>query len=345
MSSHYNLRSQRSTMQHVEQMIPGTLVESPLTENSTNDATPTPSPTERSFSRLGDSVLRPVRSYSDVVRTRPDTPQPEAGVRSASVDSAITGRHQSTGVVENDNNEPVNNPFVTTSESSAESDDGTPWKTVKDRRIKSRRAAKRKPKTKDQVEPDLVREAEKHLTQEEKQCISDRRRVEERARISEQTSSSHDEGPSKGKGVDPRNWGNADLEESEVDPEAQREALATWARSRTWANEESAMQTDSDNEPEDPVKAAIKATEQRMTEHFQHQIRQLEERLRKADGLTQPDARKQTRVRIAEEPEDRHPAREMVEKAVSQPSRRHGQRETPPAMDAAAQIAPKSYLG
>ncbi|KAG1788023.1 uncharacterized protein HD556DRAFT_1448191 [Suillus plorans] len=194
MSSHYNLQSQRSATLNVEQTIPGTLVESPLTENSTNDATPTLSPTERSFSRLGDSVLRPARSYSDVVRMRSDTPQPEAGVRSASVDSATTGRRQSTGVVENLNDEPVNNPFVTTSESSAESESGTPWKTVKDRRIKSRRAAKRKPKTKDQIEPDLVREAEKHLTQEEKQRISDRRHVEERARGSEQTSSSHDEG-------------------------------------------------------------------------------------------------------------------------------------------------------
>ncbi|KAG1788018.1 uncharacterized protein HD556DRAFT_1245814, partial [Suillus plorans] len=123
------------------------------------------------------------------------------------------------------------------------------------------------------------------------------------------------EGPSKGKGIDPQNWGSADLEESEVDPEAQREALATWARSRTWANEGSARQTDSDNEPADPVKAAIKATEQRMTE------------------------------RIAEESEIRHPVREMVEKAASQPSKKQGQRETPPTMDAAAQIAPKSYLG
>ncbi|KAG1790266.1 uncharacterized protein HD556DRAFT_1242511, partial [Suillus plorans] len=315
MSSHYNLRSQRSATLNAEQTIPGTLVESPLTEVSTNDATPTPSPTERSFSRLGDSVLRPARSYSDVVQTRSDTPQPEAGVRSASVDSAITGRRQSTGVVENWNDEPVNNPF---------------------------------PKTKGQIEPDLVREAEKYLTQEEKQRISDRRRLEERARVSDQTSSSPDEGPSKGKGADPRNWGNANLDGSEVDLEAQREALATWTRSKEWAQENPREQTDSEEDRRDPVQAAIRATEKRITEQFEHQIHQLKERLREADKLTRDKTKvlpSRSTVRKTSDKENRHPVREMVEKAASQPARKHGLRETPPAMDAAAQIAPKSYLG
>ncbi|KAG2109008.1 uncharacterized protein F5147DRAFT_551386, partial [Suillus discolor] len=82
---------------------------------------------------------------------------------------------------------------------------------------------------------DLVREAENHLTNEEKQCILERKRVEESAQPDEHTSSSHEEGPSKGKGADPRNWGNLDLDEAEGDVKAQCEALETWARTRDWS--------------------------------------------------------------------------------------------------------------
>ncbi|KAG0705859.1 hypothetical protein DFH29DRAFT_787866, partial [Suillus ampliporus] len=78
---------------------------------------------------------------------------------------------------------------------------------------------------------DLVREAESQLTKEEKQRIQSRKRVEDEALPDEHTtSSSRGEGPSKGKDVDPRNWGNTDIDESDLDLNAQREALSTWAQ-------------------------------------------------------------------------------------------------------------------
>ena len=45
---------------------------------------------------------------------------------------------------------------------------------------------------------------------------------------------SRDEGPSKrkGKGADPRNWGNAGLSDSNIDFDVQREALETWNLTR-----------------------------------------------------------------------------------------------------------------
>ncbi|KAG2340201.1 hypothetical protein BDR05DRAFT_859976, partial [Suillus weaverae] len=82
---------------------------------------------------------------------------------------------------------------------------------------------------------DLVREAENCLTKEEKQCILERKHAKDNARTEEQTLMSREEGPSKGKGADPRNWGEADLEEAELDIEAQKEALLNWERTRDWS--------------------------------------------------------------------------------------------------------------
>jgi len=82
----------------------------------------------------------------------------------------------------------------------------------------------------------------------------------------EQTMSSCEEGPSqpKGKSIDPRNWGNVNLEESEIDIEAQREALSMWAKGAQ--REEPVEDSDKENDPNigDPIVEAVKATEERM---------------------------------------------------------------------------------
>ncbi|KAG2157806.1 uncharacterized protein EDB93DRAFT_1101114 [Suillus bovinus] len=273
---------------------------------------------------------------------RSESPQPGAGRRSASVDSATASPHDQTSIMYERNNEPVENPFATTSESSAESEDRIHWKTIKKRSSKSRKTTKAKHKKVSQPEPDLVREAEKQLTIEERQCIYSRKRAKVGARVDKQTSSSHDEGPSKGKGTDPRNWGDVDLEESELGPEAQRDVLATWARSRAWANEQTGQQTESDSELHGPT--VMVPTERQMILYYEQKIHLLEERLKKAERPTRP-SKNNPKVRIAQRPTDHHPVREMVKKAAGRPSNEPGRRETPPAMDAAAQIAPKSYLG
>ncbi|KAG2123516.1 hypothetical protein BD769DRAFT_1337304, partial [Suillus cothurnatus] len=101
----------------------------------------------------------------------------------------------------------------------------------------------------------LVREAESLLTKEEKQRILERKHAEENAQSEEQTLSSQGEGPSKGKGVNPRNWGDLDLGETEIDVDAQREALLNWARTRDWSRTaprdepEPDGESDKENEP------------------------------------------------------------------------------------------------
>ncbi|KAG2152977.1 uncharacterized protein EDB93DRAFT_1102748 [Suillus bovinus] len=342
MNPRYPLRSQRSTIPSIEPMLPGSLAESPLTEPDTHNKTPTPSPIARSFSRIGDSMLRPVRSYSDVVRMRSESPQPRTGGRSASVDSTTNSYCEQTNVLHELNDEPRENPFVTTSESSAESENRTSWRTIKKHPSKSRKTTKARPKKISLPKPDLVKEAENQLTEEDKQCIYNRKHAEEVAHDDEHTSSSHEEGPSKGKGVDPRNWGNVDLDEPELDPEAQRDALATWAKSKTWANERTGQQTESDSEQNGPTFSV--PTEQQIMKYYEQKIRLLEERLKKAEVPTRPSRNKPT-VRITKRSTNHHPVREMVERVTGWSSKKQGRRETPPAMDAAAQIAPKSYLG
>jgi hypothetical protein len=49
----------------------------------------------------------------------------------------------------------------------------------------------------------------------------------------------------KGKGFDPRNWGNAGIEPEELDPEAQREQFQLWDSVRDVVDRETAPNTPS----------------------------------------------------------------------------------------------------
>jgi hypothetical protein len=121
-------------------------------------------------------------------------------------------------------------PFLSTSKSSSEtSDEDSPW-TVTDHRCHKKRGTDRRRSVENPTaRKDLVKEAEKQLTEEEKQRIHNRKCAEEQAQTLAPSPSSLDEGPSKGKSVDPQNWGNAGLDELDLDLEGQREALHTWA--------------------------------------------------------------------------------------------------------------------
>ncbi|KAG1894471.1 uncharacterized protein F5891DRAFT_961426, partial [Suillus fuscotomentosus] len=227
MPSNYNLHSQRSAAIS-EPTIPGSLAESPLTDVETYN-TPKPSPTERSFSSVGDSILRPVHSYSDVVQTRSDSLQLQTGKGSASDDSTIVSSEEGSDTI---HSTPVNKKpeCITTSDES--DNDDTPWKQVKRKRGKPRRNSKLKdfPRP-NQSRDETLDEAERQLTNDERQCILNRKNAETRAQ-SHTRSISLGEGPSKGKGVDPRNWGDAGVSESEMDFDAQYQALKEWAAAR-----------------------------------------------------------------------------------------------------------------
>ncbi|KIM46695.1 hypothetical protein M413DRAFT_23065 [Hebeloma cylindrosporum] len=74
---------------------------------------------------------------------------------------------------------------------------------------------------------DPVVEAEKQLTTAQKERIERRYRNVARKQLRSTSPASRGEGPSKskGKGADPANWGNAGLDEEELDPEVQQAAL------------------------------------------------------------------------------------------------------------------------
>jgi len=350
MSSHYNLRSQRSILSSQEPTIPGSLAESPLTESTTHQ-TAIVSPAESRKAEADESVLRPGRSYSDVVQTRSGTPRPEAGVRPASFSSSTTSPRDKTPLVERTNKSLVENPFLSTDESSEGSDDTyASWTTVDHRRRKSEKPWQ-KPNQGPKIRHDLVREATKLLTKEEKQRIHNRKRAEKRAQLREPGPSNPDDGPAKGKNPDPRNWGNLDLEESELDPGAQLEALRAWARSReepreaTNVESETTSEDGSDTVTRDPVQEAIKAAVKQATRQYKEEIRQLRSELKskhtsqgKCPKTPMTKGTKESRVSF-------DPIQEMVGKAIRHPLKARGRHPTPPAVDATAQIAKKSYLG
>lgn len=202
-----------------------------------------------------------------------------------------------------------------------------------------------------------MKEAETRLTQEERQRILERKHVEETAQAEEHTLTSQEEGPSKGKGADPRNWGGANLEDADLDIDAQREALSNWEHTRDWSKTVPRVAPDPNDKPPnegapgtgDPIQAAVEAAEDRMTRKYESQIQLLRDELRKrdipydkADKTSKKKRVLSKRVTIQEE---ETPVTHMVRKAANKLPRRPASRETPPTMDAAAQIAPKSYLG
>jgi hypothetical protein len=93
MSTHYNLRLQCSAVTSIEPTIPGALAESPLTELSVYQ-TPVPSPTKEPFPQGSESVLRPVHSYSNVVRTRTDSSQTREETGSVNATGVITSSEE-----------------------------------------------------------------------------------------------------------------------------------------------------------------------------------------------------------------------------------------------------------
>ncbi|KAG2052168.1 hypothetical protein BDR06DRAFT_866722, partial [Suillus hirtellus] len=85
-----------------------------------------------------------------------------------------------------------------------------------------------------QLRDETLDEAERQLTNDERHRILKRKTAETRAQ-SHTRSLSLGEGPLKGKGVDPRNWGDAGISESEMDFDAQYQALKEWADACDWS--------------------------------------------------------------------------------------------------------------
>src|SRR5262245_25204952 len=88
---------------------------------------------------------------------------------------------------------------------------------------------------------DAVEEAERQLTAAQLKLFQTRMRAREvPPEQSSSSSESHDKepGPSKGKGIDPRNFGGLDISGSELDPDEQREAFALWNQVKRMRDQE-----------------------------------------------------------------------------------------------------------
>ncbi len=192
--------------------------------------------------------------YSDVVASRSPSPQKESSnmVAVPEVEPEDERIPQGSSVPVSDSRAvpAIINKIVTTPESGLFSEDNEPaqdtgdllWTTVRRRRARSlesfepvrkssSESGERKGLTRDQIQ--TVKAAADTLTEGQKDAIRDRqKRVTHHKR--DPSSSSRGEGTSrpKGKGIDPREWGNANLSQENLDVDAQEAALRSFAHKK-----------------------------------------------------------------------------------------------------------------
>ena len=176
--------------------------------------------------------------YSDIVASRPPSPRKETRVEIAQ--EASDNRLDSEIGVDSNNN-PILKIIETTSSNEGDTPeldgDETPWTTVKRRRAHSmsslerarvlskKNSGSKKPLTDEQAE--AVKKAASSLTTQQKEIL--RRRRERLPFDPDESESSREEGPSKdkGKGIDPREWGNVNISRESLDRDVQAAALAS----------------------------------------------------------------------------------------------------------------------
>jgi hypothetical protein len=131
-------------------------------------------------------------------------------------------------------------------ESSGDDDDERPWTVVSKGRKKSKNShVNIASEYKKEVSDPVLAEAERNLTPDERNRIHSRyKNVHKKMdanNSSESKVSSKGEGPSKGKGVDPGNWGAAELSPEEMDADVQEAALASYKVAKELLNKNEAM--------------------------------------------------------------------------------------------------------
>ena len=177
-----------------------------------------------------------VALYSDIVASRPPSPRKEIASEASIASSAENDCLESGILVENDAVPSVPNRVASSGEEPHEHcNNDFPWTTVKRRRahshsplseahILSRRNSKLNRKlTAEQAR--AIRIATSNMTAQQKETLHRRQNNVPFPRDS--SLSSRGEGPSrpKGKGVDPREWGGANVSQDSLDIEAQAAAL------------------------------------------------------------------------------------------------------------------------
>ena len=218
-------------------------------ETSAIPRAPTPPRRDLLSGVLGSQYSNsPAPLYSDIAASRSPSPLKENSSLTATTQAAVVqgaekplaggqrSEIENVSTVSRDNTELLKP--VTSSEDGASPEDpgDTTWTTVRRRRARSLESYEpvrmahhgAKNLTVDQVQ--TVKAATETLTESQKNIINKReKRVTHRR---ESSSSSRDEGHSrpKGKGIDPREWGNVNISQESLDVEAQAAALRSFAR-------------------------------------------------------------------------------------------------------------------
>jgi hypothetical protein len=165
------------------------------------------------------------------------------------------------------------------------------------------------------------------------------------------------EGTSKGKGADPQNWGNAMIEDEDLDLEEQRAALESFKTAK-----EIASQTESSSEEEacllnkgsGPYRRwGLDICEQAAREQcaINNAVKRTEDRLRKEYDLKLKEALADMRTSAQQvhqrRPKERldNPVENLVRNIVNPKTSQRERRHTPDTMEPVRQVAPKSYIG
>jgi hypothetical protein len=177
------------------------------------------------------------RRYSDVVASRPPSPNRVGEITTTDVGNAnlpMLGEFPTETVSRNEKHDFISKEA--SNDTSDEQDSDSPWHTVSRRRARSLDSAetankvqKRRgqaPKGKNSGPMTEEKAAKEAATKNQDNDIPQKQGVKNYSRDVE----SQEEGPSKpkGKGRDPREWGNINLTEQEMDPAIQQAALDSY---------------------------------------------------------------------------------------------------------------------
>ncbi|KIN94473.1 hypothetical protein M404DRAFT_35040 [Pisolithus tinctorius Marx 270] len=142
----------------------------------------------------------------------------------------------------------------------------------------------------------------------------------------------------KGKGPDPRNWGNLNLSDSKIDINAQCAALALWNALNKLVNESNPNLTEPvrRGNQEDITLANEDIPQKKPNGGNDH----TEWLPKKEKSKRRVNAKKTAPLKVPP-----NPVKEMVDKVVHQDHKRCEHQKTPRAMEPVKQINPRSYIG
>ncbi|KIN99663.1 hypothetical protein M404DRAFT_30328 [Pisolithus tinctorius Marx 270] len=142
----------------------------------------------------------------------------------------------------------------------------------------------------------------------------------------------------KGKGPDPRNWGNLNFSDGEIDTNAQRTALASWNTLNKLASKSDPnLMGPAERGNLEDATSANKDVPQKKASGGDDRA----ERLPKKEK----SKRRENTKKPAPSKVPPNPVKEMVDKVVCQDHKRWEHQKMPRAMEPVKQINPKSYIG